>query len=165
MQADWKDKFVDWASDWSNLKNWVNSWVEENPTPSKFSNPSLEKICSQNIAEAIKNTNFGQEITVNDDNKSFKIAHVKNGECEKIKIKTFDKDLYLLLTPANYSGTSAKGILINEKEDKLISQYGQPSYKVACNGAEFYFYEKINLIFRVADRKIKGWALYKIQYR
>jgi tetratricopeptide (TPR) repeat protein len=165
MQADWKDKLVNWASDWSNLKNWVNSWVESNPTQTQFSNPNLEKICSQNIAEAVKMTNFGQEITVNDDNKSFKISYKKDGECEKIKIKTFDKDLYLLLTPPNYGGTSSKGILLNEKVEKLILQYGKPSYTVGCNGAEFYFYEKINLIFRVSDRKVKGWALYKIQYR
>lgn len=165
MQADWKDKLIDWASDWSNLKTWVNSWVESNPAQTTFSNPNLEKICSQNIAEAVKTTNFGQELTVNDDNKSFKIAHKKDGACEKIKIKTFDKDLYLLLTPPNYSGTSAKGLLLNEKEEKLLAQYGQPSYTVACNGAEFYFYEKLNLIFRLSDKKVKGWALYKIQYR
>jgi tetratricopeptide (TPR) repeat protein len=165
MQADWKDKFVNWASDWSSLRNWVNSWVEQNPNQTKFTNPNLEKICQQNIQEMSQKTTFGQDMVISDDNNFFKIANKTDAFCEKIRIKTFDKDLFLLLTPPNYSGTTAKGIAMQQSTDNLLTQYGKPAYVVGCNGAEFYFYEQSNLIFRVADKKVKGWILYKIQYR
>jgi tetratricopeptide (TPR) repeat protein len=164
LQADWKDKLVNWASDWSSLRNWVNSWVEQNPNQTKFSNPKLENICNQNITE-ISKTTFGQDVVISDDNKSFKIANKKDTSCEKIKITTSDKDLFLLQTPPNYVGATAKGIVVNHSVDKLLASYGKPSYTVSCNGAEFYFYEQTNLIFRVADRKVKGWVLCKMQYR
>lgn len=164
LQADWKDKLVNWASDWSSLRNWVNSWVEQNPNQTKFSNPKLENICNQNITEVSRAT-FGQDVVISDDNKSFKIANKKDTSCEKIKITTSDKDLFLLQTPPNYVGVTAKGIAVNHSLDKLLASYGKPSYTVSCNGAEFYFYEQTNLIFRVADKKVKGWVLCKMQYR
>jgi tetratricopeptide (TPR) repeat protein len=165
MQQTWQDKIVNWATDWSSLQSWVQSWVETNKANNLYANPSLEKICNQNIAEVLKYPNFGQDIVVQDNDKSFKIAYSKSKDCEKICIKTFDKDLYLLVTTSNYTNLTAKGIAFDEKVESLLTKYGTPTYTVACNGAEFYFYEKTNLIFRVADRKVKNWMLYKIQYR
>ncbi len=165
MKSSWTDKMMNWVTDWKGLTDWVQSWTENNQEKTMHINPNLEKICQQNITESSQKTVFDQEMTVNDNNKTVKISSQKEGSCEKLKIKLFDKDLFLLMTAPNYVGNTARGIVLNDNVEKLTQQYGQPSYIVGCNGADFYFYEQANLIMRVAQRKVKGWVLYKIKYR
>ncbi len=165
MKETWQDKLLNWATDWSSLQSWVQNWVETNKNTTTYANPNTEKVCNQNMAEWLRYPQFGQEVLVQDHDKSFKILFTKESSCERICIKTFDKDLYLLMTMPNSPNTTAKGVVYNEKVENLVAKYGTPTYTVACNGAEFYFYEKMNLIFRITDKKVKNWTLYKIQYR
>jgi tetratricopeptide (TPR) repeat protein len=165
MQATWQDKLLNWATDWTAMQSWVQNWVESNKTNQAYTNPHLEKICNQNTTDLLRQAEFAQEVLVQDNEKSFKILFTKDKDCEKLCIKTFDKDLYLLNTTTNSANFTAKGIAYNEKIEILLAKYGSPTYTIACNGAEFYFYEKQSLIFRVMDKKVKNWTLYKIQYR
>jgi tetratricopeptide (TPR) repeat protein len=158
--------FFEKLLDMSNLSEWVTDFMAENKKDkSKFvSANNVEKI-NQLTAQQLVKEQFVENTPIQSKERAVHIATSNSAGFDKIKIRLYDKNIYLLVAGLSYKGKTSQGLSIGSDKEKLIAAYGNPSYIKAGSNAEFYFYEKAKMIVEVSEGKIKNWTLYYIEIR
>ncbi|TAH20582.1 MAG: hypothetical protein EAZ08_05820 [Cytophagales bacterium] len=157
--------FLEKLFDITDLKEWITDFIAENQKDnSKFIPAKGETIDNTPIQTLLKEK-FETNTSIQLAGRAINIACVNTEVADKIKIRLFDKNVYLLATKPNYMGKTSQGMAIGTTKNQLIAAYGNPSYVQAGSNAEFYFYEKVKMIVEVSEGKVKNWMLYYIEVR
>ena len=157
--------FLENLFDIKNVKEWITDFIAENKKDnSKFIPAGGEKI--DNIStQKLSQEKFDKNISIQLQGRSINIACINTEITDKIKIRLFDKNVYLSTTKPNYQGKTSQGISIGSAKTQLLLAYGTPTYIQSGSNAEFYFYEKVKMIVEISEGKVKNWMLYYVEVR
>lgn len=157
--------FLENLFDIKNIKEWITDFIAENKKDnSKFIPASGEKIANTSVNK-LSQEKFDDNVIIQLQGRAINVACLNTDAAEKIKIRLFDKNVYLLLTKPNYQGKTSQGIGIGSSKQQLLSAYGAPSYMQSGSNSAFYFYEKVKMIVEVSEEKVKNWTLYHLEVR
>ncbi len=157
--------FIEKLFDFSSIGEWITDFIAENKKDkSKFIPAYIEKI-GNFTPQQLSQEKFVEHATIQNQGRSVAVSATYEDDFSKIKIRLFDKNIYLLLAGQSYKGKTSQGLGIGTDKEKLIATYGVPSYMKAGSNSEYYFYEKAKMVVEIAEGKIKNWLLYYIEIR
>ncbi|GAB4111391.1 MAG: hypothetical protein OHK0057_18790 [Thermoflexibacter sp.] len=157
--------FIEKLLDFSSLGEWITEFIAENKKDkSKFIPAHIEKI-SNLTPQQLLQEKFVENATIQNQGRSVTVSATYEEDFSKIKIRLFDKNIYLIVTGQSYKGKTSQGLSIGTDKEKLLSTYGIPSYIKSGSNSEYYFYEKAKMMVEVSEGKIKNWLLYYIEIR
>jgi hypothetical protein len=157
--------FLEKLFDVQNIREWITDFVAENKKDkSKFIPANTEKIDNQ-IVNKLLQEKFSENTTIQLQGRAIHVASINNENTEKIKIRLFDKNIYLLIAKPTYEGKTSLGIAIGSSKNQLLTAYGSPTYIKSGSNSEFYFYEKAKMVIEVSEGRVKNWILYYIEVR
>lgn len=157
--------FFEKLFDLKDLQEWITEFVAENKKDNSKFIPSNQEKVENLTAKSIVQEKFEQNISIQQEGKALTISSVYGNDFDKMKLRLFDKNVYLLVAKPSYKGKTSLGIAINSPKAMLTSNYGAPTYLMAGSNSEFYYYEKAKIVFEIAEGKVKNWFLYYIEPR
>jgi len=90
--------------------------------------------------------------------------HIFSRETETwsgIIVDTTGTTLFVLTTPAGYTGQSGRGIKLGSRLSEVREKYGEPARTVPSRQGNCYVYEKAEIIFTVRpDDTVGGWMIF-----
>ncbi len=157
--------FLEKLFDVQNIKEWISDFVAENKKDnSKFIPAHTEKIDNQPVQKLVQEK-FSENTTIQLQGRAIHIANFTYENTEKIKIRLFDKNIYLLIAKPTYQGKTSLGVAVGSTKNQLVTAYGSPTYIKSGSNSEFYFYEKAKMVVEISEGKVKNWILYYVEVR
>ncbi len=97
------------------------------------------------------------------------------GESRVIKVEKENADLYVIectdaecpynnivfhQTQPTYNKSTSREIRISDSLQKMTDAYGKEDRIMPSGGSDYYVFKSSNIIFKISNKKVEGWAIY-----
>lgn len=140
------------------------------PTPPNTAFAKPEKIDNVSLDEMVNQLSMGSLTTNQQINITKKILFALTEQANSKVLINFlpAKDAYHFfhLTNSSYTGSTDKGIKIDDSIDEVMSaeKYGAPKKVINLSNGQLLVYQRFQLLFQVdATNRVKGWVVFREQ--
>lgn len=137
---------------------------EVKPVKLSIQPPKEELVDNKSLYEILNETEFYPE-------NLYKLR----GESRIIKVEKENADLYVIectdadcpynnivfhQTQPGYDKSTSRGIRIGDSLQKMSEAYGKADRIMPSGSSDYYVFKGSTIIFRIAENKVQGWAIY-----
>lgn len=144
------------------LTDFVASYFEGEKTSEfgkeKVINPALEKIGSESANQGTSVESIDVTIPLA---KKMQVSYTPHGAYKSLRIKS-EKAYRILIAENEYNGKTSQGIANGEDAEKIMKNYGEPTYTIDELRGTYLVYRKARIVFLLNrnDKLIKWFTYY-----